>query len=136
MGDQWGLKKDDIVAGLVELANEALDPQDISQLRQALDVIVDDELMAALKAGDKTVLDTVVATIHSASYQHKEEFPIMLLVNSETKNAYPLAYPGENFREKILNHYDTINHLISNGLLKIGLSVDPRSKGVQFTFTG
>jgi hypothetical protein len=60
----------------------------------------------------------------------------MLLVNSTSKEALPLAFPGENLKEKVLNHYNTIDRLISNGLLKIGLSVDPRSKGVQFTFTG
>ena len=135
MGD-WGLTKDDIVDGFVQLANEDINSQEESQLKEALNVIVDDNLLSRLANEDKGALDTVVATIHSVLYHNKEEFPVLLLVNSTTKNAYPLAYPGENLKEKILNHYNTIDNLISNGLLKIGLSVDPRSKGVQFSFTG
>jgi len=135
MGD-WGLTKDDIVDGFVVLANEDINSQEESQLREALNVIVDDDLLSRLANEDKGALDTVVATIHSALYHNREEFPIMLLVNSTSKEALPLAFPGENLKEKVLNHYNTIDRLISNGLLKIGLSVDPRSKGVQFTFTG
>ena len=92
--------------------------------------------MNELKAGNKTVLDAVVATIHSVLYQHKGNFPTMLLVNSRTKKALPLRYPGRDLKEKFLNHFDTIVDLIAAGKLKIGLSVDPRSKGVQLTYTG
>jgi hypothetical protein len=136
MGEKWGLEKPDIVNGFVQLANEDLDDQETSQLREALTRIVDDDLMNELKAGNKTVLDAVVATIHSVLYQHKGDFPIMLLVNSQTKKALPLRYPGRDLKEKFLNHFDTIVDLIAAGKLKIGLSVDPRSKGVQFTYTG
>jgi len=60
----------------------------------------------------------------------------MLLVNSQTKKALPLRYPGRDLKEKFLNHFDTIAGLIAAGKLKIGLSVDSRSKGVQLTYTG
>ena len=136
MGEKWGLEKPDIVNGFLELANEDIDDQETSQLREALTRIVDDDLMNELKAGNKTVLDAVVATIHSVLYQHTGDFPIMLLVNSQTKKALPLRYPGRDLKEKFLNHFDTIVDLIATGKLKIGLSVDPRSKGVQFTYTG
>ncbi len=135
LGDQWGLTKDDIVDGFVELANEEINSQEESQLREALNVIVDENLLSRLANKDKAALDTVVASIHSVLYHNNEGFPIMLLVNSTTKEALPLSFPGDNLKEKLLFHYDTIDNLISNGHLKIGLSVDPRSKGVQFTFT-
>ena len=70
MGD-WGLEKPDIVNGFLELANENLDDQETTQLREALTAIVDDDMMRELQAGNKTVLDAVVATIHSVLYQHK-----------------------------------------------------------------
>jgi len=136
MGEKWGLEKPDIVNGFLELANENIDDQETSQLREALTHIVDDDLMNELKAGNKTVLDAVVATIHSVLYQHKGNFPTMLLVNSRTKKALPLRYPGRDLKEKFLNHFDTIAGLIAAGKLKIGLSVDSRSKGVQLTYTG
>ena len=141
MGD-WGLEKPDIVNGFLELANEDLNDQETTQLREALTAKVDDDMMRELQDGNKKVLDAVVATIHSVLYQHKSgdkeksSFPIMLLVNSKTKKALPLSYPGRDLKEKFLNHFDTIVDLIATGKLKIGLSVDPRSKGVQFTYTG
>ena len=142
MGD-WGLEKHDIVNGFIQLGNENLNDQETSQLREALTAIVDDDLMRELKDGNKAELDAVVATIHSVLYQHKsggseseETFPIMLLINSKTKTAFPLTYPGRDLKEKFRNHYETIRNLMGDEKLKIGLSVDPRSKGVQFTYTG
>tara|TARA_R110000751_G_scaffold199992_1_gene304777 strand:+ start:629 stop:2149 length:1521 start_codon:yes stop_codon:yes gene_type:complete len=135
LGD-WGLSKDDLIDGFVVLANEDINSQTEGELREALDVILDNKTLNTLSgpAGKKT-LSAIVGTIHSVLYHEHEKFPIMLLVNSSTHQALPLTYEGDNITEKMINHYDTISSLVGNGELRITLSLDPRNKGISFEFT-
>ena len=132
----WGLTKDDLIDGFVVLANENLNSQSEAELKEALNIILDDNTINSLQGPNgKRVLSAIVGTIHSVLYHLHEGFPIMLLVNSSTHEALPLTYEGDNLFEKVINHYDRINNLIGLGALRVTLSLDPRNKGVSFEFT-
>jgi hypothetical protein len=136
LGD-WGLSKDDLIDGFVVLANEEEKSFNVGELREALDVILNNKTLNLLQgpAGKKT-LSAIVGTIHSVLYQNFEDFKVMLLVNSTTHQALPLTYEGDNLTERMINHYDTISSLVNSGEVRITLSLDPRNKGISFEFIG
>jgi hypothetical protein len=135
--NDWGLTKDEIIDGFMELKNErTLSSAELSGVRDGLnELLTPDILIELIVNHNNKLLRSIVGALQITIYQLAEKFEALLLVNSDKFDALPLIFEG-NPTEKFINTFDTVYKLNQSGALTLSLGIDSRSKGINLTFNG
>ena len=130
----WGMSIDQYIDGILHLVNEDLNPNMLKGYKEALSNIITPEVYTSLVTGDRTgILKTIIATIHSVSYQSVHEFPVLLFVNEKNYHVCPIYFDRDNVAERFIYVYEQYK----NNTFNISLSLDKfYSNAVPVTFRG
>jgi len=127
--NEWGFSKDELIDGFLELASEA--KFNTKDFKAGLDQILDLETMRSLaRKRDDNLLRAIIGALQISMYKEHEKFKIILFMNDETMNGFPLMPKGESVKERFIYTFNVVKRLIDENKLSIGLSIDSRSKGV------
>tara|TARA_R100000152_G_scaffold3751_1_gene1287 strand:+ start:1148 stop:2653 length:1506 start_codon:yes stop_codon:yes gene_type:complete len=127
--NEWGLSKEEIIDGFLELASEAR--FDKKQFKEGLDQILDLDTMRSLaRRRDDNLLRAIVGALQISMYKEHEGFKIILFMNDNTMNGFPLMPQGDSVKDRFVYTFNVVKRLVDENKLAIGLSIDSRSKGV------
>ena len=79
---------------------------------------------------DDNLLRAIIGALQISMYKEHEKFKIILFMNDETMNGFPLMPKGESVKDRFIYTFNVVKRLIDENKLSVGLSIDSRSKGV------
>lgn len=131
----WGLTKEEIITGFLELKNE--DNADLQSYRDGLDEILTPEIISELIVNhNEQLLRAIIGSLQTTMYYEKEKFKAILFLNNITYNSLPIGFEKESLKENFINTFDVFYSLIQDNKLTISLGIDSRSKGVNISYKG
>jgi hypothetical protein len=137
--NDYGLEKTDIIDGLGKLRTDDMGTHGLSQLSDALDKIMTNKRLTALKSHDGvTLLKSLALTIQMNSYQFQHKFPILLLANKLSADALSFHFEGgdaPNVEKNVISIFNRVYKLVDKGILDTNLDVDSANKGITMVLT-